>query len=302
MELDKFDRQLRLMQLLTQNRTLSVSDISDQLKMSKRSVYRYIEAFRQIGFVIEKEGSFYRIDHRSPFFDKISDGIRFSDAEAITINQILNAVYDNSPQVRHLRAKLSSLYDFNELAKHGVDLHIARNLSTLFSAIQLERTVVLCDYISPSSRVMSDRIVEPYLFLSENSEVRCYELSSGMNKTFKISRAREVRMLDTLWSFKDKHAPFYTDLFHFSGEKRYTVQLLLGPLASSLLLEECPRAENEIELQDDGRFLLTTEVCSFKGVGRFVLGLFDDIEVVNSPEFQSYLNERIKDLTQKIKR
>lgn len=301
MELEKFDRQLRLMLLLTQNRTMSVENISEQLKMSKRSIYRYIDAFKQMGFIVEKEGTCYRIDHRSSFFEEITQHIHFSDDEAITINQVLNAVYDNSPQVRHLRAKLSSLYNFKVLAKHGVDSHIARNLSTLFTAVQLERMVMLCGYSSPHSGGVSDRIVEPYLFLSENSEVRCYEVATGMNKTFKISRAKEVKIMDMLWTNREKHTPFYTDLFHFSGEQRYTVHLLMGYLASSLLLEECPAAEEQMELQDDGRYLLTTEVCSFKGIGRFVLGLFDDIEVVDSPDFQRYLNERIKNLTQKIR-
>ena len=78
------------------------------------------------------------------------------------------------------------------------------------------------------------------------------------------------------------------------------VQLLLGPLASSLLIEECPNAELQMTLQPDGRHLLTTEVCSYKGVGRFVLGLFDDIEVVDSPEFEKYLHERVALLTQKF--
>ena len=301
MELEKFDRQLRLMLLLTHNHTMTVEDISEQLKMSKRSIYRYIDAFKQMGFIVEKVGSCYRIDHRSSFFSEITERIHFTDDEAITINQVLNAVYDNSPQVRHLRAKLSSLYNFNVLAKHGVDSHIAHNLSALFTAVQLERMVILCGYTSPNSGKVSDRLVEPYLFLSENSEVRCFELSSGMNKTFKISRAKEVRVLDMVWSHREQHMPFYTDLFHFSGEQRYPVNLLLGHLSSSLLLEECPGAEEQLELQDDGRYLLTTDVCSFKGVGRFVLGLFDDIEVVDSPDFQRYLNERIKNLTFKIK-
>ncbi len=301
MELEKFDRQLRLMLLLTQNRALSVENISEQLNMSKRSIYRYIEAFRQMGFKVEKEGTCYRIDHRSKFFDDITQRIHFTDDEAITINQVLNAVYDNSPQVRHLRAKLSSLYDFKVLARHGVDTHIAHNLSKLFSAIQMERMVMLCGYTSPHSGQVTDRIVEPYLFLSENSEVRCFELATGMNKTFKISRAKDVKILEMLWAHKSQHQPFYTDLFHFSGEQRFRIQLLLGPLASSLLLEESPQAEDQMELQDDGRYLFTTDVCSYKGVGRFVLGLFDDIEVVDSPDFQRYLNERIRYLTQKIK-
>lgn len=300
MELEKFDRQLRLMLLLTQNRRLSVDDISRELQMSRRSIYRYIEAFRQMGFIVRKEGTRYSIDHDSPFFRTITDRIHFSTEEALTINQVLNSVLDNSPQVRHLREKLSSLYDYKVLARHGVDDHIARNLSMLYKAIQTERVVVLREYNSPNSNQVSDRIVEPYLFLAENNEVRCYEIASGMNKTFKLSRAKSVELLDLLWSNKAAHTPFFVDLFHFSGERRYPIKLILGPLAASLLLEEFPAAEGQLSLCDDGRHILETDVCSFKGVGRFVLGLYDDIEIVESPEFKEYMAARIKDLTQKI--
>ena len=121
-----------------------------------------------------------------------------------------------------------------------------------------------------------------------------------MNKTFKISRAERVDLLDMLWSHKDKHLPFYTDLFGFSGEKRFPVRIALGPLAARLLIEESPNALSQMTLLNDGRYLLETEVCNYKGIGRFVLGLCDDVEVLSPNEFQEYLRERIRFLTQKI--
>lgn len=300
MELEKFDRQLRLMVLLTQNRLLTIDDISRELGMSKRSIYRYVEAFRQMGFIVIKEGTRYRLDHSSPFFHTVTERIHFSTEEAITIGQVLNSVLDNSPQVRHLREKLSALYDPKVLARHGVDDKVARNLATLFEAMQEERVVMLRNYASPNSGQTSNRIVEPYLFLAENSEVRCYEVTTGMNKTFKIGRAESVEKLDLLWLHKEEFKPFSTDLFHFSGEQRFEVTLLLGRLATSLLLEEYPGAEPHLTLCDDGRHRLCIEVCSFKGIGRFVLGLSDDIEVVGSPEFIAYLKARAQDLTKKL--
>ncbi len=300
MELEKFDRQLRLMVLLTQNRTLSVEDISRELQMSRRSIYRYIDTFKQMGFVVCKEGTRYRIDHTSPFFKEITDRIHFSEVEAMTINQVLNSVLDNSPQVRHLREKLASLYDYKVLARHGVDDRVAHNLSTLYTAIQTERVVVLKDYNSPSSGKVSDRVVEPYLFLTGNSEVRCYEIGSGTNKTFKLARAQSVEILDLQWSYKERHTPLYVDLFHFSGEARLPVKLLLGSLATSVLLEEYPDAGRFLSPHGDGRNLFSLEVCSYKGIGRFVLGLYDDIEILGSPEFCEYLHSRIRDLTLKI--
>lgn len=300
MDKERFDRQLRLLVLLTQDRDTDIDSLSRELQMSRRSIYRYIETFRELGFVVEKRGNRYRVSPSSPFFRRITERIHFTEDEALTINQVLNAVYDRSPQVRHLRQKLSSLYDFDVLARHGVDEHIARNLASLYDAVKLERVAVLRGYVSPSSGKVSDRMVEPYMFLSENSEVRCYELATGMNKTFKISRAERVDLLDMLWSHKEAHQPFYTDMFGFSGEQLFPVRLVLGALSARLLLEEVPSVASQLALLDDGRYRLHARVCSYKGVGRFVLGLCDDVEVESPRDFKEYLRARIRFLTQKI--
>ncbi len=300
MDKERFDRQLRLLVLLTQDRDTDIDSLSRELQMSRWSIYRYIETFRELGFVVEKRGNRYRVSPSSPFFRRITERIHFTEDEALTINQVLNAVYDRSPQVRHLRQKLSSLYDFDVLARHGVDEHIARNLASLYDAVKLERVAVLRGYVSPSSGKVSDRMVEPYMFLSENSEVRCYELATGMNKTFKISRAERVDLLDMLWSHKEAHQPFYTDMFGFSGEQLFPVRLVLGALSARLLLEEVPSVASQLALLDDGRYRLHARVCSYKGVGRFVLGLCDDVEVESPRDFKDYLRARIRFLTQKI--
>ena len=153
--------------------------------------------------------------------------------------------------------------------------------------------MLLKGYQSPSSGSVSKRMVEPFQFMRNNAEVRCYEPASGMNKTFKVMRTREVVVLDLLWEHKDEHRAFKTDLFHFSGEETKPVKLALGPLATSLLIEEFPGAEQQLKQMRGGKQLLETEVCNFKGVGRFVMGLYDDIEVLGCKEFQEYINERI---------
>jgi len=294
MELAKFDRQLQLMVALTQGTGLSVSQLAERTGLTRRTIYRYIEAFKEAGFIVEQHGTRYRLSHRSPFFKQITELIHFTDDEALTINGVLNSVHDNSPQVRHLREKLARLYDEKVLAEHGIDRHIARNLSLLYRAVSEERICVLHGYSSPHGRRTADRVVEPYMFLSANSEVRCYEPASGMNKTFKIGRAESVEILDLCWANKERHEPFHTDLFHFSGEKRFRVRLLLGRLSASLLTEEFPFSEREMTLHDDGRYLLDTQVCSYKGIGRFVMGLLDDIEIVDSPDFADYIRRRLQ--------
>ena len=80
----------------------------------------------------------------------------------------------------------------------------------------------------------------------------------------------------------------------FSGEERLPIQLRMGTLAHNLMLEEYPLSSNHFTQEDDKHWLLTIDVCSYAGIGRFVLGLFEDIEVLGSPEFIKYLQEKIK--------
>ena len=252
MELDKFARQLRLMELLTHNYQYSIEEVSEKLKMSKRSIYRYIDAFKSMGFVVRKSGSKYRLDHSSPFFQNITKDITFTEDEGLTLCEVLNSVYNNSVQIRYLREKLGRLYSTDVLAKHGVDNQVAQNISTIYQCIREERVALLKNYDSPSSGKVSDRVVEPYMFFNENAE------------------------------------------FHFSSEERKPVSLLLGPLSTNLLLEEFPDSQRQLHLMPDGRHRFDTEVCSYKGIARFVLGLFDDIEIVDSPEFMNYIQQKVK--------
>ncbi len=300
MELEKLGRQLRLMTMLTQNRTLRIDEISEATGMNRRTIYRYLEAFREVGFIVKKEGRIYRLDHASPFFQKIAQGIHFSEEEAVTISQVINSVYSNSPQVRRLREKLAKLYQTDTLVKHGASSQMAENISSLFKAINEQRVVLLRNYRSASSGQVSNRIVEPYMFVNENSEVRCYEISSNTNKTFKVSRIESVEFIDLLWSHTSEHTPFFNDLFGFTGEKRMPVSLLLGHLATNLLIEEYPDAQRQLTIQPDGRQRLDTEVCSYVGIGRFVLGLYEDVEIVESPEFADYMKQRIANIYKQL--
>ena len=71
MELGIFERQLRLMVLLTQNREYTMDELCRKLDLSRRTLYRYLELFRDTGFEVVKQGNVYRLDKSSPFFKEI---------------------------------------------------------------------------------------------------------------------------------------------------------------------------------------------------------------------------------------
>ena len=83
------------------------------------------------------------------------------------------------------------------------------------------------------------------------------------------------------------------DIFRLSSFKQLPVKLELGLKAASLLTEEYPLSEKYLVKASDSRYILDINVCSYEGIGRFVLGLLDDIKIIDSPEFISFLEKRI---------
>ncbi|MDO9154940.1 MAG: HTH domain-containing protein [Paludibacter sp.] len=68
MDQPKLGRLLRLMKMLTANNSLTVDEIAAKLSISQRSVYRYIDTFREAGFVIKKTDNFIKLDKSSQSF------------------------------------------------------------------------------------------------------------------------------------------------------------------------------------------------------------------------------------------
>lgn len=65
MDQPKVERLLRIMKMLTGNTSLTIEEIAGQLSISPRSVYRYIDTFRDAGFVIKKKNNcFSSTSHR----------------------------------------------------------------------------------------------------------------------------------------------------------------------------------------------------------------------------------------------
>ena len=300
MELGKLERQLKLMALLAGNTNLTNDEIASKLSLSKRSVYRYLEAFREMGFIVERSGDIYRLDKNSPFFREISGSGMFTEDEAATISQLLASVSDNSTRVRNLRRKLERLYDYKVLENHETDLRLGENVSRLYEAVKQHLTVVLKSYRSLHGNTVSDRIVEPYRFMNSNDDIRCYEPASGQNKTFKISRIGEVKLLDIKWISEPAHEQIYTDAFGFTGTPIDTIKLRLSERAASLMEEELPRSRRFITHADNNTYTFEDRTCSYLGATRFVLGLYNDIEIIESAKFKEFIRKNIKDLTHKF--
>ena len=294
MEQPKVERLLRLMKLMTANVNYTVEDLAERLDTSYRSIYRYIDTFKSAGFVVHKlEGGIYKLGKESRYFKDISQLVHFTDEEAHIFNQLLEGLDDTNALKQNLRRKLTTVYNSTAMAASIVKGKNAQNVNRLQEAIENRRQVVLVDYASSHAGVTRNRIVEPFGFTTNYVQLWCYEPESSMNKLFKVARIGSVEVLETPWQCAERHERGFIDVFRMTGFEQHHVVVKLGMLARNLLIEEYPLAERDIKPLDATHWLLDTMVCNYVGVGRFVMGLLDDVEIVANPDFEAYIGNII---------
>lgn len=296
MRFDKLRKQLDLLLLLSDTRDYSIDEICDKLGLSHRNFYYLIDFIKKAGFILFKRNGFYHVDRRSPFFAEMMQTFQMTDDEVRTLYSLLNMAGSRSTIVCQLRKKIENTYNVAITPDQFIRQQMEQRIAVLKHAINKKRMVKLVNYSSPNSQTIKDRIVEPFLFLNNDQDVRCYELSSNENKTFKLSRIERVELLEQAWVNERRHRQMFTDIFMFTSEERHRVVLKLGQLSANLFREEYPQGQRHLRQVTDGIWILDIEVCDFRGLGRFVLGLFKDIEILQGEGFKTYIHNQINDL------
>ena len=289
MEQPKIERLLRLMKMMSGNTNFTVDELAERLGISYRSIYRYIDTFKESGFVVEKlHSNVYKLGKMPKSYVDLKRLIYFSEEEAYIINSLINSLDNTNALKTNLLKKLSAVYNSTSIANYTCNKESALSIESLGEAIKERKKVILKNYESGNSHKVSDRLVEPFEFTTNKIDVWCYDLEKKENKVFKISRIGEVRVLEEEWSEEEAHRKSITDCFRMSGFEQTPVKLEMGIMAKNLLLEEYPLAEKDLKKEGD-RWILETMVSDMAGVGRFVIGLAHDIKVIDSPELVEYI-------------
>ena len=275
--------------MLTANTSYTVDDMAERLDMSRRTIYRYIDTFREAGFVIKKSGNCIRLDKESPHFKDISQLVHFTEEEAVILKRAIESIDDTNLLKQNLKRKLYSVYDNKILADTIVRGSNAATVHALINAIEEQRQVILHAYRSSHGGAVRDRLVEPFAFTTNYVQVWCFDTESKSCKLFKLARIDSVEITNTEWQYQTQHEKSFIDIFRMNGNERLRVRLSLGILSRNLLLEEYPLAEQQLTPTEDGRWILDTEVANYAGVARFVVGLMDDIRIIDTPDLEQYL-------------
>ena len=289
MDQPKIERMLRLMKMLASNKNYTIDELAERLGISYRSIYRYLDTFKDSGFVVEKlHSNVYRLGKMPKGYVDLKDLIYFSEEEAYIVNSLIDSLDSTNALKINLKKKLSAVYGSTSIVNYVQNKDLANHIEVLGNAMREKKKVILKAYESSHSGEISDRWIEPFEFTTNCIDIWGYDLEKKENKVFKITRIGKVKILDDSWANEHLHQKSKTDCFRISGYTQTPIKLELSMMAKNLLIEEYPLAEKDIIRKND-RWILETMVSGMEGVGRFVIGLAHEIKIIDSPELEEYI-------------
>lgn len=278
------------MQLLSGNKIYTLDELSDTLDLSRRSLFRYFDTFKNAGFVVQCIGDGrYRMTTLNKEYTDLSQLVYFSEEEAIVVSHLIENLDGTNALKAGLKQKLAAVYDSTSISDYIENKGKSEVVETLANAVKSKHQVALKDYSSAHSGKSKDYIVEPYKFTKGYVDIIAYDTEAGLNKVFKISRINSVKMLEP-WKFEDRHEEQPIDSFRMSGSPVEHVKLKLTLRAKNLLTEEFPVTSVEVT-QVKRSWFWEGDVNALEGIGRFVLGLPHEVSVEEGPKLKAWLNE-----------
>ena len=282
-------RLLNLMKLLSSNVDYTIRELMDRLAISRRSIFRYLDTLRIAGFAVAKKGTnIHKLLSMPKEGINLSNLIHFSEEEAYLLHNLIGALTSDCQVAINLENKLAALFDATSVTEIIGNKITGENIMRLRQAIDEKKQVTLVRYESGNTMSISDRLVEPIKFSSNYRDVYAYEVSTGVTKVFKISRIGLVDVSLADWQHEDKHEKIEADCFRMIGKEDIPVTLKMTLKAKNLLIEEYPLASKYV-FYDGKSWWFKGNVKDLAGVGRFVIGLADQMDIINSPALVNYL-------------
>ena len=286
-------RTLEMLMLLNDSFGKTTEELAERFEVSKRTIYRYIETMKESGFVIDSENGYHKINREDSMHD-LSNLLHFSEEEAFILSNAIHEVEGDNDFKSKLAQKLYSLYDFDRVSRAITRKEDSENILALLKGIKSQRQVILKNYHSANSKTIRDRKVEPIDFTYHYSSLWAFDVEDKQTKLFRTSRYSKVVITDEPFKYKRQHKKGGIDIFRTAGFETIKIQLKLTMRAYTLLIEEYPLAGKYIQKLSIGEYLLDTKICSFEGIGRFIMGLPGEVVIMGPNKLKEFVRERVK--------
>ena len=284
---------LRLFQIISVLKTgrWSIKSLAERFDTSERTIYRYIRLLEELELLIEKDFDGKYFIHSSN--DELGES-EFTIEEMKLIKKLIQTEVDNNPLKELLLKKLSLNSELDKVPNLIVNARRGKLVEKISEAIKEKKQLILQNYHSANSSDIKDRLIEPIEFGDNYQTVIALDTKDKVSKQFKIDRIGEIVDTGKPFAHEKLHQKKSTDIFGMSGSGSTWVTLNLKMRSYLLLREEHPLSIPYIEKSDEGHYQFHGPVNNFDGIGRFVMGLIDEIEVVGPKEFVEYLDLKFR--------
>lgn len=162
MEQPKIERMIHFITLLANKRGHTVDEIAKRLGITRRSVFRYVDTFKNARFVFSNEDGYYRLVTNDGTMKELANTIWFSDEEAYLIKTLIDELDNTNSMKAGLMRKLAAISDMTNLGDYTCNKTYSLNISRLAEAMKEHKKVMLKKYSSAHSNDTRDHIVEPF--------------------------------------------------------------------------------------------------------------------------------------------
>lgn len=275
-------RNLRLMRAL-RKRPMTIAQMLDLLRNDgvthRRTVYRCLEAFEELGLNLKKVGKTFAIEDSNANQDFALDDL--SAKELDLIRSTLSAI--DNPMVDTILQKLEDTQHVVSMVDSMVRQQAERNIAQFKLAIKQNFCVRLHRYQSlKSDNKISDYTIEPKELQKGGKLVYAYNLANDKMQKFSTDRIESVEILKGQKQTHEK-AFEHSDVFGYDHKEARALKLRLTERAMLIMREEFPRSDKYIRDDGGGYWLFEHIYCNPQkpdALIRFILSLPKDIEIL----------------------
>jgi len=271
----KILRVFQLINLLKVKPGKSIRSLAKTLAIDNRTIYRYLDLLREIGFELEKDA------YNRYFIPDESSATAFtlSPEELAVVKKLLLTAGKDHILKDSILKKLYMHSDIHIQSGQIVKAHLSSLVEKLAEAVAKGKQVVLKKYHSANTNSIDDRIVEPIHFTDNYQNLVAFEVASKQVKYFNIERITALEILPKAIQHADLHKTSKPDVFGF-GESGQThdVDMWLSLRAYVFLKEEYPLTIPYLKYDKKrDQYRLQVTVNNLAPVQRFVKGLEGEV-------------------------
>ena len=202
---------------------------------------------------------------------------------------------------KKIRAKLESLYDFQQLGLEALRRPAIERYEALEKARVNMRQVILKQYRSNSNEIR-DRQVEPFKIDAKLDTLQAFDVDIAKNRHFRLSRIQRVVTTEKAWEHEAKHVRKETDDFRIADNDMVNVQLELDVLAHNLLTEAYPNTRrNLLPGTEPNTWYYEARVNHlFYGLINFIMGNADHVAVIGPEKLRARMREAAGKILKKL--